>query len=155
MARGRKPVSDKLKVLRGTNQPTRMRGELIVDRIDKLPMPPRWIGKTAKKYYNTVGIFLLRANIITPVDVGVLEMCSYEFGKYHDLSEILEGIPLTGMDDDQAKDFRRIKTARNEAKETWIKLAIELGLTPAARLKFHVVKEEKSEFQKYLEEFGT
>ena len=153
--KGRKPLSDSLKVIRGTNQPCRMRGDLIIEHPNELPKPPRSMGRTAKKYYSNVGVFLIRANIITPIDVGVLEMCSIEYGRYYDLTKLIDEINLMDdMSEGQAAKLNLMNRRMMQSYERWIKLAIELGLTPSARLKFHVKKEEKDELQTIIQQFG-
>jgi P27 family predicted phage terminase small subunit len=152
--KGRKPVSDNLKVIRGTNQPCRMRGELIVERIDQLPKAPREMGRTARKYFNEVGIYILRAKILTAVDVGVLEMCSIEYGRYHDITYEIEKInQWDDMTEDQEKKLKRMNRFMMQSYERWLKLAIELGLTPSSRLKFHVKQEEPDELQSIMHAF--
>lgn len=37
---GRKPISNELKVLKGTDQPCRMRDEVRYERITRIPNPP-------------------------------------------------------------------------------------------------------------------
>ena len=152
--KGRKPVSDKLKVIRGTNQPCRMRGELIIEHINELPEPPREMSRSARKIYKESGHFLLMAKVITPVDIWVLEMCAIELGRYRDLTYQLAKIDLTAsMDEDQERIYKRMKSSCREAHENGVKLAIELGLTPAARLKFHVKQEEPDEIQSLMQAF--
>lgn len=152
--RGRKPINDKLKSLRGTDQPCRMRGELLASDIDMMPPAPRWMGRTAKKYYNTVGLYLLTGKLVTPVDIGLLEMCCYEFGRYHDLTREMDKIPLYPMTFEQSMDYQRLRTAIKQSYDRWLKMSIELGMTPSSRLKFHVVKEEKDELQEIISKFS-
>jgi P27 family predicted phage terminase small subunit len=152
--KGRKPMSDQLKVLRGTDQPCRMRGQLILSDIIKMPPAPKYFSKISRKYYKTVGIYLLQAKIITAIDIGVLEMCCYEFGRYHDLSQELAKMKMTDITFEQGQDFQRLRTAVKQSFDRWLKLAIELGMTPSSRLKFNVVKEITDPVQEIMERFG-
>jgi len=152
--KGRKPVSDHLKVIRGTNQPCRMRGDMIVEHINKLPEPPREMSRTARRLYKDCGHFILMAKVLTPVDIWLLEMFAIEIGRYRDLSYQLEKIDLTAdMDEFQERKYKRMKSAAREAFENGMKIAIELGLTPAARLKFAIKREEPDELQTLMQSF--
>ena len=43
MGKGRKPISNALKVLKGTDQPCRMREEISYEKITKIPKAPEYI----------------------------------------------------------------------------------------------------------------
>ena len=43
MGKGRKPISNALKVLKGTDQPCRMREEISYEKITKIPKAPDYM----------------------------------------------------------------------------------------------------------------
>ena len=155
MTRGRKPIPNQLKRLRGTDQPIRMRDELNIEKINKIPVPPKHFNKAARKIYKTVGDTLVSLGILTEIDFPAFVAMCDEYGTYYDLTIELKTVPTRAvMSKESAQVYKRMKAARNEAYEKFYRLSSDFGLTPAARLKFHVVKEEKSEFQQFLDEFN-
>ena len=51
MGKGRKPISNALKVLKGTDQPCRMREEISYEKITKIPKAPDYMCIAGKKVY--------------------------------------------------------------------------------------------------------
>ena len=52
MGKGRKPISNALKKLKGTDQPCRMREEITFDKITEIPSPPSYLCAEAKSFQN-------------------------------------------------------------------------------------------------------
>ena len=50
MGKGRKPISNALKKLKGTDQPCRMREEITFDKITEIPGPPVYCAWRRKKF---------------------------------------------------------------------------------------------------------
>ena len=152
MTRGRKPIPNQLKRLRGTDQPIRMRDELNIEKINKIPVPPKHFNKAARKIYNTVGDTLVSLGILTEIDFPAFVAMCDEYGTYYELTIELKTVPMRAkMSKDAERVYRRIKTARNEAWEKFYKLSSDFGLTPVARLRFMVKEEKRDELAELMD----
>lgn len=152
MTRGRKPIPNQLKRLRGTDQPIRMRNELNIEKINKIPVPPKYFNKAARKIYKTVGDTLVSLGILTEIDFPAFVAMCEEYGTYYELTIELKTVPMRAkMAKDAERVYRRMKTARNEAWEKFYKLSSDFGLTPVARLRFMVKDEKRDELTELME----
>lgn len=114
MTKGRKRIPDSVKVLQGTDQPSRMSGKVEgVEVFDELPEPPAWIGGgAANAEYHRLGKVLIANKILTNTSTGgFLLLCA------------LHGQIVSNMEQGLGLDTKLITQYRA--------LITEYGLTPA------------------------
>ncbi len=160
MGKGRKPQTNDLKKLKGT-QPIRMnRNEGESKQVSKLPNAPRYFGKTSKSVYRTLGLQLAGSKVLSVTDLEMFTSFAFEYGEYiESISELKE----VESEEPQVQDFddpkmysaavygwnEKYKRVERKKKQSWersMKLASEFGITPAARAKAQAIaigKEEK------------
>ena len=156
MGKGRKAEPNALKVLKGTNQPCRMRDELSCEKITKIPKAPPYMNSYARKVYKITAEQLATLGILDVVNINAVMMYANEMGKYIEAEEKLktEGRTLV-----EYSDKGNIHTVRNPldkmASEYLMNAkmwAVELGVTPASAGKVKVgEKKEKNPLEELLE----
>ena len=94
---GRKPISNELKVLKGTDQPCRMREEVRYQKITKIPKAPGYFNAYSKKIYKITAEQLAEKGILDVVNINAVIMYAGEMGKYMEAQDQLaeEGRILT------------------------------------------------------------
>ena len=144
MGKGRKPMANSLKVLKGTDQPCRMREVVSYDRITKIPAAPGWMCKAGKKAYKIVAGQLAAKGILDVVNVNAVMMYANEMGKYVEAEEELrrEGAGIAERVVEERSDKGGVRYVRNPLDKMaseylanakmW---AVELGITPASSSK--------------------
>ena len=135
MGKGRKPISNALKVLKGTDQPCRMREEISYEKITKIPKAPDYMCVAGKKVYKITAQQLADQGILNVVNINAVMMYANEMGKY--IRYVRN--PLDKMASEYLANAKM-----------W---AVELGITPASASKVKMgEKKEKDPLQKLLED---
>lgn len=133
---GRKRKPDHLKVVAGTDQPSRMNPNA-PKAPKELPEAPEWLSKEATKYFDRLVETLVKMGIASSADIDVIAHCASRLYEIEECTAIIEDLGKTYQTTTQAGDtmFRaRPEVAmRNEAMRHAQSLLGELGLTPAAR----------------------
>ena len=138
MGKGRKPISNALKVLKGTDQPCRMREEISYEKITKIPKAPDYMCVAGKKVYKITAQQLADQGILNVVNINAVMMYANEMGKYIEAEK-----KLSGSENKMASEY--LANAK-----MW---AVELGITPASASKVKMgEKKEKDPLQKLLED---
>lgn len=151
--KGRKPTPGALKVLRGTNQPVRMNKTSEPGSIEKLPPPPAWFGKLAKRIYRTKGQELINQKVLSLLDIDMFVLYCNEFAVYIETSEQIAQIPLKAkLGEEQNEVYKRIRQQNQQAWERAKSIAIEFGFTPSARGRVKILtgSNQMSEFEKLM-----
>ena len=91
MGKGRKPISNALKVLKGTDQPCRMREEISYEKITKIPKAPDYMCVAGKKVYKITAQQLADQGILNVVNINAVMMYANEMGKYIEAEKKLSG----------------------------------------------------------------
>lgn len=154
MGRGRKSESNALKVLKGTDQPCRMRDEPAFEKITKIPKAPEYMNAHAKKVYRITAKQLAALGILDVVNINTVMMYANEMGKYIDAEEQLmtEGQVVTVCDrkgENCHSERNPLDRMASEYLASAKMLAVELGVTPASAGR---VKPGKAEGRNPLEE---
>lgn len=152
----RKPM--KLKILHGTDQPSRRRAGLLSE--DNLPIripPPEYLNPPGRKKWNELVRLLRKKGILEKTDLGSLEACC---AAYDEMVECQLAIKEKGgiVEYTNGKTSQQVPllSARNRAMEVYKKFMTEFGLSPASRAKLGIEeKPEKSDFEKYIEKKNT
>ena len=137
MTAGRKPSSNALKKLKGTAQPVRLREEINLGTVTRVPPPPKHFNKYAKREYKTVTNRLKALNILNEVNLILVASYANEIGKYYEAEEQL--VKVGRLDISKDADGNILKISRlpldkmaSEYLANAKSLAIELGITPAS-----------------------
>ena len=173
MGKGRKPISNALKVLKGTDQPCRMREEISYEKITKIPKAPDYMCVAGKKVYKITAQQLADQGILNVVNINAVMMYANEMGKYKEkkgsmntpMGKYIEAEKkLSGSENDRVvkeiSDKGGVRYVRNPLDKMaseylanakmW---AVELGITPASASKVKMgEKKEKDPLQKLLED---
>ena len=153
MGKGRKPISNALKVLKGTDQPCRMREEISYEKITKIPKAPDYMCIAGKKVYKITAQQLADQGILNVVNINAVMMYANEMGKYIEAEKKLS-------EPEEISDKGGVRYVRNPLDKMaseylanakmW---AVELGITPASASKVKMgEKKEKDPLQKLLED---
>lgn len=155
---GRKRISDKDKIMRGTDQPVRMSGDSdLMEPVSKLPSTPGWLNKSGRKMYRTLGQSMVAAGILNELNVVPFSMLCNEIGKYVELSNDIKVEGYTHTWDDE-KNNRTVITANPKVKQASDSLknakvlASEFGMTPASLAKIASMintKEDKDPYEDF------
>ena len=96
MGKGRKPISNALKKLKGTDQPCRMREEITFDKITEIPGPPSYLCVEAKKVFKVTAQQLADKGVLDVVNINTVLLYASEMGKYIEAEkELKKKIPVS------------------------------------------------------------
>lgn len=152
--KGRKPTPSALKKMRGTDQPVRVNeNEPETNTLSKMPPPPKWFGKLAKKIYRSKSKELINQGVMGTLDIDMFVLYCNEYATYIETSEEIAKIPYNAkLSESSVEVYRRIRQQNQQAWERAKSIAIEFGFTPSARSRVTTTgKAEKlSEFEKMM-----
>ena len=151
---GRNRLPDKIKDLRGTSQPCR-KTKSDFKTISKLPPPPPYFSKTAKKIYKTVGANILSAKILTPSNLPQFVAYCNEIAIYFDANEEIS--TLAGRVEEMSNESGSrtfpsgMQRVAAMALQSALKLGREFGFTPATVSRIGVTgKKDNDEFSNFM-----
>ena len=133
--RGRKPVPRQLKLLRGTLKPSRDRGELPGEQLQRLPKAPSRLGKAAQRYWRELGRRLVRLGVLRDVDLVAFELLCDWLGRAEEIRVELDRLPQEErylMKTRGGRIHPLVKVLQQVETEA-TRLLVEFGLTPSAR----------------------
>jgi P27 family predicted phage terminase small subunit len=143
--KGRKRTSTALKVLKGTNQPSRInQNEMPVIVITKIPHPPKWFSPLARKIYKDCTRTLMASRILSKVDLQLLVAYCHEYSNYLEIMEkfdtdieeqIVTSITKSGSIKQINPLFKIAMASLDRAKI----IGVEFGLTPSSRSKVNIL----------------
>lgn len=157
--RGRKKIPDKLKALRGTDQPCRMSGEIkgelitTIDNIDFSVLKTKRAKDIFKKHANRlIYLNLLTEDKMPPLamysnNIDLLFLCMQHMKKGLFAERFDENGNIIGYIENPY-----VKMYISLQKEI-IKQASEFGFTPSSSLKFAQVEVEKDELQTIISQY--
>lgn len=158
MGKGRKPIPNAIKVLKGTDQPCRLREEVVYEKITKIPSAPDYMCAAGRKVYKITAQQLADKGILDVVNINAVMMYANEMGKYIEAEKKLSE-PENSRIVKEISDKGGVRYVRNPLDKMaseylanakmW---AVELGITPASASKVKI-EEKKNEdpLQKLLE----
>ena len=130
---GRKPISNKLKLLKGT-----YRGDRKVDEVEMdagMPDCPHWVNTRGKEYWAQTAPILAEQGLLSPCDLSTFSLHCDSFGLFVDVSEKIKTIKqLTKKtpNDFQVQDV--LFQIRNKLWVQIIKTSAAFGLSVQARV---------------------
>jgi len=155
MSRGRKPVSNALKRLRGTDQPVRMRDEGNFERLTKVTPPKMLTTKRAKQIFREKASHLINQQVLTPLDVDQLCIYSHALDLLFTCIAELEQGHYKPVKDDSGKIFKFIPNPYlplyRQMVEIVTKIGSDFGFTPVSRMKMKYPEPEKTDPNSLME----
>ena len=161
MTKGRKPIPNELKALRGTDQPCRikqdvMKVEPIRDMIKKIPSGHVLKTLRSKKIFITKANQLIALGVLTNFDLEQLSIYAYALDQVYSAMEELKSDKLfMEVKDAQTNSVKYIANPYfkvfKEMQEIVNKIGADFGFTPISRQKINPpVSEEKSPIQQLI-----
>jgi P27 family predicted phage terminase small subunit len=151
--KGRKPIPNALKTMRGTDQPVRMAEETNVTVISKLPPPPKWLSEIGKKIYKNKGRELISQKVMATLDLDMFLLYCNEYAIYLETSEFINEVPLkAAISEGSEKALNRAIRKNQRAWERAKSIAIEFGFTPSSRSRIKPISgdDEMSAIEKFM-----
>jgi P27 family predicted phage terminase small subunit len=151
MARGRKPTPTSLKVLRG-NPGKRRLPEGEIQPLAGHLAPPDYLSGTALAHWEQTAPLLHAYGLLTQLDTMAWGMASTTWGLF------LEARAIVAQDGQVVATFREgekkhpAATLLRSWADLYLKLAIEFGMTPTARVALHVGRIEPDALASFLRE---
>jgi P27 family predicted phage terminase small subunit len=138
-------VPRQLKIIRGTFRNDRNpEAEPEPTKVDAIPGAPSYLGAQGKALWRRIAGEMVRAKILTTVDLAALEILCSSYEEFREAREAVyttaKGKPRTlrqymrGKNSQTMPEYNAMKTARQEYKA----YAAEFGLTPASRNRIEI-----------------
>jgi P27 family predicted phage terminase small subunit len=154
MGRNAKPI--KLHLLEGNkNRLTKKEVEQRLEAEKKLQpkkdkiKPPTWLDSIAKKEFKRIAGELMELDLLTNVDVNALAAYCDAYSDYIKCTKIIQEEGLMVEYTNKAAETNKVPhpllTKKKQLHEQMKSLAAEFGLTPVARAKLAMPKQEKKE----------
>ena len=140
MTKGRKQLPDKIKKLKGTDQPIRMsKNKGGYDSLAELPtLRPNPLNKQGKSIYRSTGNMLINQGLLNEVNFSLFVSYCIELGTYYELIEDVkeEGYTVEEVTKSGSRTLPNPKRKMaNDALDRARQLSSEFGLTPASESK--------------------
>jgi P27 family predicted phage terminase small subunit len=155
MTKGRKPVPNQIKKMRGTFRSDRAEANMIEVSEDAklvgLPNPPLTLNRYGREAWRFYGELLLQHHLLSAADLMALEMLANAYGRWVEYEIQLkdEGEVLTSNTGNLYTN--PLRTVADRAFDKIHKLLAEFGLTPAERTRVASMIQD-SETKKSLEQ---
>lgn len=116
----------------------------------KVPSPPRWLDKEAKKKWKQLARQLWQIGCLTEVDHDFLACFCQQYARWIQAEDQLkqEGLTITTTNGNIIQN--PLVGAINKAQDQMRKFGVELGLSPSARSRIHVDKPEEDDLERIL-----
>jgi P27 family predicted phage terminase small subunit len=151
--RGRKKIPTEIKELRGTARADRKTpAQMKPDPFQNIPMPPEHLGEIAQAEWINIVSNYAKLNMLSSLDASMIASYCTLIEQYIEANTELKAqskIVQVFNADGSVKGTTAnplIKIA-NEALDRALKIAVELGLTPASRTKISVSIINKPDFE--------
>lgn len=131
--RGRKPLPDTLKVLKGTDQPSRMNPEQPQAGVDQLQFVPEELSEKAQKHWAKIRPQLVESGVINNLDrYALMALCEAWATFLEAMTQVRRsGILVKGRHGEPVRN-PYLKVV-NESTAQLTKLFAEFGMTPSSR----------------------
>lgn len=162
---GRKAVPVDLLVLRGTKHLTKQEIDArrgaearLKPKADKL-RPPSWLSPIAKREFKRIVKEMEGLGVLTNVDIDALALYVDAYASYIECTRIIEQEGLMVEYTNKAAETNKVAhpllTKKRQLADQMRMMAVELGLTPAARAKLAMPKREPKEPTEFERMFGN
>lgn len=131
--------------------------EKLKPKTDKVKAP-KWLSKEAKKEFNRIAKELQEIGLITNVDIDMLAAYCDAYVEYQRCTKIIEEEGLMVEYTNKAAETNKVPhpllTKKKQLFEQMKSIAGEFGLTPSARAKIAIPKQENKEPSELERLFG-
>jgi len=145
MARGRPKKPTALAIIQGNPGKRKLNdAEPAPPGVDRLPPPPSHLSQIAMDKWDDMGPVLLGMGCLTRSDLDVFETYCTVYGMLHEM-DAASRVDWQSADDpaDALKGVIAAQRRAEPLRNQFIRIACELGMTPAARTKIRVDKPER------------
>lgn len=149
--RGRPPIADAEKALRGTLQKCRIRDKPIQDSmLNELPPAPDFLGEIGQKEWNEKIVLLDRLRNLHATDLGMLAALCKEYENYVKAEkEANDKARFYALKDGDGKikywGVHPVHSIAQQHLKSYIQLCNEFGFSPASRSALNIKPEKKPE----------
>jgi P27 family predicted phage terminase small subunit len=156
MAAGRKPLPNEIKELQGTLEKSRTNFEATSSgKIEFISKAPTFLTTHEKKMYKSICNDLIASRVLENPDLDLVLKLVLENSAYYENMKICRQSGYVEINDKGNRVKRVEFTVAKDNLSNVIKIASELGLTPAARTRLKIgtidkPKHEKSKLSKLL-----
>ena len=148
--KGKKRIPTEIKIAKGTLRPCRANpDEPQYPVVNGLPDPPEYFGKVAKSLYYSTGNILISTGVLKTVNLPLLVAYCKEFEVYTDAREKINSSSMVRSvlmrTDQKVWQINPYQKIANDSLSNMIRIACELGVTPASSSKVNAIKENKKD----------
>jgi len=144
---GRPPISDKLKKIRGTDQPTRLRGATVMgEQIIKPPPAPKFLSTKGKKHWRDHCRELISLGLLDSLSIPQVLALVISYTNYMEAEETLAADGRTIIESTlhgNREKVHPLQKVSNDELQKYITLARECGITQLSRLKISFTQKDK------------
>ena len=145
MTKGRKSIPNEVKILRGTDQPCRMKEEIELSKMSAIPKSG--LKGTSKKIFELVASELINKNLLEHVGIDLLIAYSREMALYHEMTKELEkGKGSYTIEEATKTGTKTVINPKRKIAESALanakSIASEYGFTPASRSRISAIAGE-------------
>lgn len=162
---GRKAMPIHLQLLNGNkNRLTKKEIEQRLEAEKKLKpkadniKPPAWLDSIAKKEFKRIAQELMELDLLTNVDINSLAAYCDAYSDYIKCTKIIQEEGLMVEYTNKAAETNKVPhpllTKKKQLHEQMKSLATEFGLTPSARAKLAMPRQEEKELTEFEQLFG-
>ncbi len=130
--RGPKPVPTALKVVRGTDQPCRVKKNEPKPKTDSIKRPFK-LSHIASLQWTKVSRQLKAAKLLTNIDTHALALYCESYATYIEAKGLIreQGVVVDGLNGAEKQSAYFL--VANKAQDQMLKLMVEFGMTPSSR----------------------
>lgn len=158
MNKGRPPISNSLKKLRGTDQPVRMRDEGNFERLTEVSPPKVLTTKRSKQIFKTKADQLIKQRVLTPLDLEQLTFYAYCADTAFTCMQELKAGLFNPLKDEKGVIYKFVENPHLPLLSRMIdqcnRIGSDFGFSPISRSKVKTAPDEKPH-PEGLEEFLT
>ncbi len=139
MAKGRKKLPTRKKIIQGTLEKSRtVENEMCVDLCKEIPEAPKWLSHIAKEEWLKITTQLYHLEMLHNVDLKLIEAYCNEISIYIECENELRKSGrvdefFNGEGDVVRRQAKPLVKMKNDSLANALKLATQFGLTPVAR----------------------
>ena len=145
--KGRKPTSEHLKIVKGTQRKSRVNHDAPVADIDS-PRPPSWLSREAVEHFGVLRTRIETLGIASRTDTELLAVAAERIAEIEACDGLIKEhgrlIETVGGGGNKMIRGNPAVGQRNEAMRHLQALLAEFGLTPAARSKVISLKKKEN-----------
>lgn len=141
MQRGKKPIPTQLKIVKGTDQPCRIRKDEPKPKFDKLEPPKELSGAALEQWHEIIG-HLQDSKIISNIDIHALAMYCEVYARWVNANNEIRARGVVVKNSEGVIMQSPFFHVANKSFAQMKSLLVEFGMTPSSRTRIAEVKIE-------------